>query len=267
MENRLIRHQARRMLDTPTAPHGNRLTLILAQLCLLVVAAGVYMIPLGLYQVSGLLFGYVLWLDIAAYGLMGGLALLVWLPLAASVYRLACLMTLARPSLPAGGQSPDLSRLFDPFTSRRAYRRALAVGMEALGWVALVVGVPAVGYGLLAAIFDRMANRGVHTTLCNLMTAASLLLCVVCGLLCLLLSGRRAGFGYFVFTREELSLREVNRYFKGLRREWLRPLALRFSLTGWVLLSVVAVLVPFVVHTIPYALCCSTVYASELEKQ
>jgi hypothetical protein len=87
------------------------------------------------------------------------------------------------------------------------------------------------------------------------------------GLLALLLSGRRAGFAYLAFIHAPLSLGEVNRYFKGFRRGILAPLALRLSLLGWVALSVVAVLVPFVLHTIPYALCCSAVYGAGMTRK
>lgn len=265
-----VRHKARRVMDG-TAGKGNRMILILATVILMTVAMGVYLVSVGVYMGGFLLFGSVLWLDIATYALMGVLALTVVLPLAASVFRLACLMTCSVATRAYGlseGVSAvsALSQIVYPFTSRAAYRRCWVVGMETLGWTLLWAGLPAAGFGVLASLFDQMANRGVLAGLCDLMTALSLFVCVGIGVLLLFLSGRRAGFGYLVFVHEDMSLREVNRRFKGLGRSFVRPFVLRLSLTGWVALSIVAVLVPFVLHTVPYGLCCGAVYGAELER-
>jgi hypothetical protein len=83
----------------------------------------------------------------------------------------------------------------------------------------------------------------------------------------LFLSGRRAGFSYLALIHEELPLGEVNRYFKGFDRSFTRPFALRLSMTGWMLLSVAAVLIPFVLHTVPWSLCMGAVYGAELERR
>ena len=260
------RHRARRLLE------GNLLTLVLALVVLLTMAVGVYMVSVGLYAVGYLAMGEALWLDIATYGLMGLLGVLLVLPSAVAVWRLACLFTvqagLYTPSadLPIASARPTPEQLFYPFTSLRAYGRTLAVGLETLGWTVLTVGIPAMGYRALALTFADLANRGLHTTLCTLLTGVSLLLCIAFGVLMLFLSGRRAGFGFFVFAHEVLPLAEVRRYFKGFRRGFARPFILRISLTGWIVLSVVAILVPFVIHTAPYALCCSAIYATELER-
>ncbi len=267
-----IRRKARLVLDGRSVPQ-NRMTLILSLIVVLVTAVGVYMLSIGLYMVGYLIVGDALWLDIATYGLMGLLALLLVLPLASATWRLACLMTVrstvsAMPSgLPVTAATPTLSEVFHPFTSLRAYGRTLVVGLETLGWAILSVGLPLAGYRTLAGVFAQMANRGVHTSLCNLLTGVSLLLCLAFGVLMLFLSGLRAGFGYFVFIHDGISVSEVNRYFRGFRRGFVRPFVLRISLAGWVALSVVAILVPFLLHTIPYGLCCGAVYAGELKRK
>ena len=252
------RRQARAVLDGA----GVRLKLILAVIFLLVVAIGLYMAATGLYAIGYVLVGEALWLDAAAYGLMGVLGVTVLLPLAASAYRLACLAV-------AGVADSERSvyRILYPFTSRRAYGRCMAVGGGALGWFALIAVIPAGGFWILASLFDRMANSGVLASLCSLMTFVSFAVCLAFGVLMLLLSGRRAGFGYLVFSREELSLGQVNRLFRGCRRGFALPFALRVSLVGWVALSVAAVLIPFVIHTIPYALCCRAVYGKMLNDE
>ena len=263
----MVRRRARRVLE------GNRMTLILAVIVLLVTAMGVYLGSVALYMAGSLYFRDALWLDPATYALMGVLGLFLVLPLGVGVWRLSCLMTLRIsdtprfPGLPYTKDRPTLDQLFQPFSSFRAYGRALAVGLESLGWFLLYAGIPAVGFGILHHIFATMSVRGVHMTLCNLLTLASLVLCVAVGLLLFFLSGRRVGFGYFVFVHDDLALKEVNRYFRGFRRSFARPFALRMSLVGWMLLSVVGVLIPFVIHTVPYALCCSAVYAAGLERK
>lgn len=262
-----IRRKARQVLA------GNRMAFVLALLFLLTALVGVYMIADGLYMVGYLLWGSVLWLDIAAVVIAVLLVALLVIPLAASICRMACLMTACTLGSDSLQEQSDIhqritpEQLFHPFTSRCAYGRAMAVGLESLGWALLTLGIPAVAYALLAQTFDSLANRGIHTTLCNLLTAASFLVCLGFGFLMFFLSGRRVGFGYWVFIHEELSLREVNRRFRSARRSFGRLLVLRISLVGWVALSVVGVLVPFVIHTIPYALCCHAVYAAELEKK
>lgn len=266
-----IRSRARRILDGH-GTKGNRMTLILAVVILLTVGVGSYLIAVGLYMVGYLLFGAVLWLDVVAYALMGVVGLLIVLPLAASVFRLACLAVLradesaSEDALPAVADQPELIQLFHPFTSRAAYLRCMAVGLETLVWTLLAVGLPLSGFHALAAWFNHLAHSGVAGWLCTLMTVAVVPLCLAFGILMLFLSGRRAGFSYLAMVHAELPLSEVNRYFKTLRRGFVRPFVLRMSLTGWVVLSIVTVLVPFVLHTIPYGLCCGAMYGRELKR-
>jgi len=255
-----IRSAARRILDGDS--RGARMTLILALIVTLVAAVGIYTVSLGLYSLGYLLFGEAAWLDVAANGIMILLGIAVGLPLVASLFRMACLAAVVPAAKTA---APALPEILYPFTSVRAYGRCMAVGLETLGWCALWLGIPAVTYSKLAAVFAHMAIRGYHTTLCNLLTVAAFLVCLAIGALMLFLSGRRMGYGYFVFSREDKSLREINRAFRKRPRGLVKPLLLRLSLLGWIAVSILGVLIPFVVHTIPYALCLSAAYGQEMD--
>ena len=272
-----LRHTARRLLD---GGKGIRLTLVLGVVVLLTLSVGLYLLADGVFMAGYLLFGWSKWLDVVAYAMVGVSGILVALPLAVSVYRLACLACLADRrayALPAGAplpvelptttDTPALAGLFHPFTSLRAYGRALALGLEYLGWTVLVVILPVVGYRGLAALLDYLPSRGMSPAVCDLLTMVSPVGCLLFGAGMFLLSGLRAGFGYLALVHDDLPLGEVNRYFRGFRRGVIRPLVLRLSLAGWVILSVVAILVPFVLHTIPYALCCAAAYGAELERR
>ena len=267
-----IRLKARRILDG-AGKRGHRMTLILAVTTLLTLGVGSYMVASAAYMVGYLLGVSLFWSDLIAYGVLGVLALLVILPLGASTFRLACLAILDRKvyvspvGLTLTDATPELIQLLYPFTSRRAYGRCMAVGLEALGWTLLWGGLPTLGFGLLSEYFDRLATRGVSTELCDWMTFLALVVCLGVGILLLFLSGRRAGFGFFVFAHPDLPLGEVNRYFRGFRRSFTRPFALRVSFTGWILLSILAVLVPFVLHTIPWGLCSAALYGATLERK
>ena len=268
----LVRRRARAVLNG-LGGRGNRLTLVLASLVLLTVAVGIYSLSAGGYTIAFLLLGDSPWPDMIAYALLGVLGVTVGLPLMASVFRLACLMTLrAYPGsvshdLPVTQDVPEPVAIFYPFTSLRAYGRSLAIGLEALGWTVLWAGIPLGGFRLLCLLFDYLALQGVSALLCDLMTLAVFPLCLGFGGLMLFLSGRRAGFGFLAFVHEDLSLGEINRYFHGFKRGFVRPFILRMSMVGWIALSILAVLVPFVLHTIPYGLCCGAVYGAELEQR
>lgn len=276
------RRTARRLLDDrlpgrETADgHGVRLTLVLAVVILLTAAVSTYALGTGLYSILVLLSVDSLWADLAAYALMGFLGIFVLLPLAAGTYRLACLAAwpAARPdasqqsgpSLPSVEESPELYGIFHPFTSLRAYGRSLCVGLEWLLWGVLIVGVPAIGYRLPALLSVYLPEWGLSPVAIGWLTTLAPIACTVFGIAMLVLSGLRAGYAYFVFIHAPLTLGEINRYFRGFRRSLLRPLALRVSLLGWVAVSILAILVPFVLHTVPYALCCSTAYAAALKR-
>ena len=253
-----LRRQARQTLNRNGG--RNRLTLTLAYLIVLIVAGGLYVLSSGIYTLA-----YVLTDPAMISGeLLGNLAdllfallcLFLLLPLLSGIWRLACLMTPPPEDAPAGKQSSaTLIRLFYPFTSPRAYGRSMAVGLEALGWVLMTAVVPVLIFRNVRAIWDP---PGILIALC-------LTVCILLGLGAFLLSGKRSGFGYYVFLHEDVSLRDADRYFRSLPRPLLLPLLWRLPLLGWALISFVAVLIPLFPHTLPYCACCAAIHARRLQ--
>ena len=265
-----LRRQAGKTLDRSGSRH--RLTLLLSYVTAMTVAMGLYVLSSGAYTLASLLINP----EVISDDLLSSLAdllfallcLFILLPLLSGAWRLACLMTAPAKESIRGhavtASPPTLSQLFYPFTSPRAYGRSLAVGLEALGWILLTVAVPC----LLYSAFRLTITTGVLSpspTLRGILTALCLLLCILWGLVAFFLSGRRAGFGYFVFLHEQLSLRDADRYFRSFRRPPLLVLLWRLPLLGWALISVVTVLIPLLPHTLPYCVCCSAAHARYLE--
>ena len=271
-----IRRRGRAILD---GGGGQRLTLILAVITGLAAAVGVFVLGEMVYISGYLIFGSQLWLTVAYYAVMGVAGVFGLLPLLVGIYRPACLAYPPRdngvilPSLThspekTSGQFPALTEIFHPFTSWRAYGRSLAVGLEILGWFAGMIAIPVAGYRYLTILWDYLTAAGyLPEGFQGLLTSLTMLGCISFGVLALFLSGYRAGFAYLAIVHEDLPLGEVNRYFGGFRRSFVRPFALRLSFAGWVAVSIVGILVPFVAHTIPYLLCCGAVYGAELERK
>ena len=253
-----LRRKARQTLNRNGGRH--RMTLTLAYLTALVVAGGLYALSSGAYTLAYMLTDPSMISD----DLLGALAdllfallcLFLLLPLLSGIWRLACLMAVppeeaARDELP----SATLTQLFYPFTSPRAYGRSMAVGLESLGWVLMSAVVPVL---IFRTIRNMWHLPGVLVALC-------LTVCVLLGLGAFLLSGKRTGFGYFVFLHENLSLRDADRYFRSLPRPLFIPLLWRLPLLGWALISVVTVLIPLLPHTLPYCACCAAIHARCLQ--
>jgi hypothetical protein len=263
-----LRREARLILDGHSAGSSHRLTLTLSLIFVLTAGVALYAAVSGLYMAGLLLFGETVWLEAAADTLFILLLLGLVLPLVASVWRLACLMTAPDgdtvDGLPVSVPTATLSELFYPFTSFRAYGRTMAVAMEGLAWFALFLGLPVLSFRLLYTLVIPMTSAA--GALNGLLTAASALACLGIAVSFFSLSGLRAGFGYFVFVHETVTLGDVNRYFKGFRRSMLSVLRLRVSLVGWYALSVAALFVPFVFHTLPYTLCCTALYSRQLKR-
>jgi hypothetical protein len=163
------------------------MTLILSVVILVTASVGTLLLGSGLYGALTLVGVSVGLADGIAYALMGILAVFGLLPLVAGCYRLACLEArraclearrscfAARqgcpsagetPTLPAVDESPELWGLFQPFTSLRAYGRALAVGLEWLGWGLAVFGIPALCFrisSLLRSVSDAVSDAAGGT--------------------------------------------------------------------------------------------------------
>jgi hypothetical protein len=140
----------------------------------------------------------------------------------------------------------------------------MAVVMESLGFTVLSVGLPILLFRL--ALLTLGALSASAPVLFALLAVAVFLFCLSLGLLFFFLSGRRAGFGYFVFVHDWMPLGEVNRYFCGFRRSFAAVFCLRISLVGWYALSVAGLLVPLLLHTAPYSFCVAAAYARSLRR-
>jgi hypothetical protein len=264
-----IRGQGRAILNGRSGGMSHRMTIVLAMVTVLTVCVVLYM-AVGCISMAGyVLFGQLLWVDVASNILMAVLGLGLVLPLLASLRRLACLM--AAPdgemtdSLPVSIPAATLGELFYPFTSFRAYGRTMAVAMEGMGFTLLSVGVP-----VLCLRFSMLGLESVkeHSVLLfAFFSTVAFTVCLALGLLAFFLSGCRAGFGYFVFVHESMSLSDVNRYYQGFARSLREVFCLRISLAGWYALSIVGLLVPFVIHAAPYGLCCAAVYSRSLRRR
>ena len=252
---RRVRAEARQLLDRQEGRASRRLTLTYALIIVTVAALGLYLALQGLYLAGYLLFGEPLWLTVTADFLLALGILLLVCPLAVSVWRMTCRMT-ASPRDPV-----PLWELFYPFSSPRSYGRTLAVLGEALLGAVLLFAVPVVGYRALDLLVTTYLDPGF---LRGLLRCAAVLACLLWSAAMLLLSGKRAGIGYTVFTREDLTLGDAYRLFRSLRRPLIPILLLRLSQVGWAAVTLAAVLIPLIPHTVPYTMLCTAVYTRGL---
>ena len=264
----VTRRQARASLKSRSQGRGHRMILVLSLTIILVVGVALYMAVGCLATAGYILFGEALWVDAAAAVLTVLLLLGLVLPLCGGVFRLACLMTApeegSTEDLPVWLPEASLSELFYPFTSLRAYGRVMAVVMESLGFTALSVGLPILLFRLALLTLRPLTQS--TPVLYALLAVVVFLFCFSLGALFFFLSGRRAGFGYYVFVHDWMPLGEVNRYFRGFRRSFAAVFCLRISLAGWYALSAAGLLVPLFLHAAPYGLCSAAAYARSLRR-
>ena len=263
-----MRGRARDVLGSHSGGLSHRLILTLSVIFVMTVSIALYAAVACLATAGYLVFGDALWIDAVANTLLAALELGLAFPLAVSLSRMAALMAAPDGEVVRGMAvsvpTPDIAQLFYPFSSIRAYGRTMAVGMESLGFLLAGIGIPILAGRL---VWLSAVEAGVNPWLRALIMVGVVLLGLAWAFGVLLLSGRRMGFGYFVFVHEELSLGDANRYFRACRRPLLPVLRLRLSLLGWYALSVVGICVPFVFHTIPLGLCCMAVYGRDLSRQ
>ena len=264
----LIRGHAMAVLNGRSGRYSRRLTLSLAVILILTVSIALYAAVACLSMTGYILFDGMAWVDIACNGLLLLLGLVFVLPLMGSLWRMACLMTAPDgevvDGLPVSAPQVTLTELFYPFTSLRAYGRTMAVMAESLLFLLAGLGVPILAFRLASHILDGVAD--FPPLFRTLILAAVVFLGIGWGFLVFLISGCRAGLGYFVFVHENMLLTDVCRYYRCFRRPLFPAFCLRVSLLGWVALSVAGICVPFVFHTIPYGLCCFAQYGRTLNR-
>ncbi len=244
--------------------------LLIGAIILIVTSTlGLYIAVSGLYTAGTLAFGESLWLSPACDGLYYALLLLLVLPLAGSTYRIAALIAASQmsPPTPLSGMddtpaAPSLSDIFYPFTSFRAYGRTLLVAGEALLWFLLILALPVLLFRVTTLPLAYLSDCA--PILHGLATIARPVICGLVGLGMLLLSGRRAGLGYYLFTCSRMTARDTARFLHSLHRPLLPILCLRLSFAGWAALSVAGLGFPFLFHTGPLGLMAAAVYARSL---
>ena len=260
----LAKRRAKLLLDLPGKEH--RLQLILAELLVIFLSLAV---PMMLDCLSFLIYTLpyftdvknLTWLVILRGVLWGANALLIALPLLCGLYRMAVLMV--RASEDTGTPIGAWECLY-PFTSWRAYTRTLYVGIRALFRLILTLLPPVVilwgaAWGL--PLLGKYCPPILSVVLWMLAIAAACL--TLLGMA--LWNARGAGFAYRVFAHPEQPLFALSDTFRSTPRRASTPLLMRLSLAGWFLLSMLAVLVPLLIHTLPYILLTEAVYGQSLE--
>ena len=272
----VIRRRARELLGGHSDGVNNRLILILAMAIIMAVAMTVYLVLGGVYSAAAALWGELPTLDAVLTLAFGVSFVCLILPMLTALWRMACLMTAPdgetvgsmRVSVP----SVSVADVFYPFSSPRAYGRTMTVAMDGIAWLILpvvLVLITEVGYAALTTSESLTAwlTEETLTVIADILRFCCVSVSCGVGLLTFFLSGRRAGFGYYVFVCDDWSMRDVRRFFRGFGRSPLRVLALRLSLVGWMLLSIVGFLLPLVIHAAPYGLLCSACYAASLPRK
>ena len=259
------RGTARNVLSGHSGGLSHRLILTLSVMTVLTVSIALYAATACLVTAGYLVWDDALWIDATANTLLAVFGLVLVMPLAVSLSRLASLMTAPDGEVIRGMAvsvpTPSLIQLFYPFTSLRAYGRTMAVGMEGLAFLLGGLGLPILA-GRLAWL--SMLTAGWADWLRILVIIGIVILGLGWAFGVLLLSGTRLGFGYLVFVHDELPLGDVNRYYRTLRRPLFAALRLRVCLLGLYALSAVAICIPFVFHSIPLGLCCGAAYGRVL---
>ncbi len=271
-----IRRQAHDLLETAILSRGeraratdHRMILIGALIIILTMTMGLYLAVAGLYLAGELVFGPMVWLDGASNALYALLLLLLVLPLVGGTFRIAARMTAASLGTPAvladtssGDETPTVADIFYPFTSPVAYGRTMLVAGEALLWLLLILALPILLFRVSALPLLYLARTA--PVLHGIATVARPVICLLIGAGMLLLSGPRAGLAYYVFTCPHMTVRDIARYLRSLRRPLLPILCLRLSFAGWTALSLVGIGLPLILHVGPLGLLTGAVYARTL---
>ena len=258
------KRKAKFLLDLPGKEH--RLQLILAELLVIFLSLAV---PMILDCLSFLIYTLpyftdiknLTWLVILRGVLWGANVLLIALPLLCGLYRVAVLMVRDSEdtAIPIGAWE-----CFYPFTSWRAYTRTLYVGIRALFRLILTLLPPV---GILAGAVWGLPLLGKYCPLILCTVLWMLAIAAACFALLgmALWNAHGAGLDYLVLAYPEQSLFELSDAFRSAPRRASTPLLMRLSLAVWFLLSMLAVLLPLLLHTLPYILLTEAVYGQSLE--
>lgn len=259
-----LRRRAGAVLNTPFS--DNRLTLVLALMVTIGLGLAAPMILDSLLMLADVLLllsptAQTAWVLILHGCLIGGVSVFFSLPLLCSLCRMAVLMTEAHRRTEAGlpTEKISLGECLYPFTSFKAYGRTLYVALRGVGHLMLAM-LPSVAIMIAAFWWMPLVKSALSPLVYVLMWVGNVAAaCLLLVLLTVALS-RGAGFAYYVFACPELPLKEVRIAFKKRRPMGWLPVWTMFGYTGWVLLSLLAVFIPFLLHTLPHMLLASASY-------
>ncbi len=254
-----LKKRASRVLDH--AASRNRLTLVLGLMCVIGLGFAIPMILDCLLVIAELLTalsdsGKVLWPVILYAAVLSAVTIFFTLPLTAALFRMAVLMTEAheRDGLDGQRATVGLGELLYPFTSARAYGRTLYVALRGIGLFLLAI-LPSILLIVASVYLIPMVGD------ISLPLVEFFLWLIVITAACLALTGlsrltaRGTGLGYFVFVNDEVPLKDLRRDFEQTpHRSASLPLWMLCTYLGWILLSIIAVFIPFVIHTLPHML-------------
>lgn len=259
-----LRRRAGDVLNMPYS--DNRLTLALALMAVMGLGLAVPMILDSLLMMADVLLllsdtAQVAWVLILHGCLLGLFSIFFTLPLLAALCRMAVLMTEAHRKRESGqpGESIGLGELWYPFTSAKAYGRTLCVALRGIGYGLLILS-PAVAVMTAAFWWMPLVKYDLIPLTYVLLWAANIgVSCLITVLLAIACS-RRIGYAYFAFACPELSLKEAGRLFQKSRPVFGLPLWMMLGYSGWIFLSLIAVFLPFVFHTLPHMLLAGASY-------
>ena len=259
-----LRRRAGNILNAPFS--DNRLTLALALIIVIGLGFAVPMVLDSLLMLADVLMllsptAKIHWVLILYGCLMGVVTVFLTLPLFCSLCRMAVLMSEAHRKSEAGGtcEKVSIGEILYPLTSMKAYGRTLYVALRGMGHFLLSL-FPAVAVMVAAFWWMPMVKHSVAPLVYILLWVANIAVAFVLLALMLILAARNMGFAYFVFACPQRSLKESGRAFKSSRSMGILPLWMLLGYTGWILVSLVAVFIPFLIHTLPHMLLAGASY-------
>ncbi len=256
-----VKGEANEVLDA-NGSHA-RLQLVIGLVMTLLLGLALPLMLDGLWLVAVLLGGQVgTWVYVVYQVLLYGSLVFVTIPLCMGVYAMAVQMVRGRHELDPRtlmSAKVSVSVCLTPFTSAKAYGRALVAGWQVVGrWLSCV---------LLPAGFVCLADLWMPTLEAELSSSAYGVMVWLHGLLAVVLCGgaflvacKYKGYAYLVFAHPQCSLKEVGQIYRARKPKTGKNFAMTLRHVGRVILAALPVFVPLLFHTIPHLLLSSAVY-------
>ncbi len=259
-----LRKRAGAVLNAPFS--DNRLTLVLAIMSVLGLSLAAPMILDSLLMLADLLSllsqpAQTTWVLILHGCLMGIVFVFFTLPLWGALCRMAVLMTEAHRCAEVGkpAEKIGLGECLYPFTSWKAYGRTLYVALRGMGHLLLAI-LPSAAVMIAAFWWMPMVKFALSPLVYVLLWVGNIAVSCLLLVLMTVLLVRNAGLAYYVFACPTRSLKDSVRAFKNSPSTGLLPVWTMLGYTGWIMLSIVAVFIPFLLHTLPHMLLAGASY-------